>query len=115
MALKITNDCINCGVCETECPNGAIYECGREWRFADGTSVSGTFTTKSGHTYRADDFHHALSDDYYYVAPEKCTECTGFYDEPQCATVCPIDCCILDPLRIETEDDLLEKKNRLHT
>jgi len=24
MALMITNDCINCGVCEPECPNGAI-------------------------------------------------------------------------------------------
>ena len=24
MALKITNDCINCDVCEPECPNQAI-------------------------------------------------------------------------------------------
>ncbi len=24
MALIITDDCINCGVCEPECPNGAI-------------------------------------------------------------------------------------------
>lgn len=24
MALKITDDCINCDVCEPECPNGAI-------------------------------------------------------------------------------------------
>ncbi len=24
MALKITHDCINCGLCETECPNEAI-------------------------------------------------------------------------------------------
>ncbi len=24
MALMITDDCINCGVCESECPNGAI-------------------------------------------------------------------------------------------
>lgn len=25
MALKITNECINCDVCEPECPNDAIY------------------------------------------------------------------------------------------
>jgi ferredoxin len=26
MALLITDDCINCDVCEPECPNEAIYE-----------------------------------------------------------------------------------------
>ena len=26
MAIKITDDCINCGACEPECPNNAIYE-----------------------------------------------------------------------------------------
>ncbi|PCI44805.1 MAG: ferredoxin [Proteobacteria bacterium] len=26
MALLITDDCINCAVCEPECPNEAIYE-----------------------------------------------------------------------------------------
>ena len=26
MALKITDLCINCDVCEPECPNGAIYQ-----------------------------------------------------------------------------------------
>ena len=26
MALMITDACINCDVCEPECPNGAIYE-----------------------------------------------------------------------------------------
>lgn len=25
MALTITNDCINCDMCEPECPNKAIY------------------------------------------------------------------------------------------
>jgi ferredoxin len=25
MALMITDECINCDVCEPECPNGAIY------------------------------------------------------------------------------------------
>jgi len=26
MALRITNECINCDVCEPECPNDAIYQ-----------------------------------------------------------------------------------------
>lgn len=26
MALYITDECINCDVCEPECPNNAIYE-----------------------------------------------------------------------------------------
>jgi len=26
MALKITDDCINCDICEPECPNEAIYQ-----------------------------------------------------------------------------------------
>ena len=26
MALRITEQCINCDVCEPECPNGAIYD-----------------------------------------------------------------------------------------
>lgn len=25
MAMMITDECINCGVCEPECPNGAIF------------------------------------------------------------------------------------------
>lgn len=26
MALRITNECINCDVCEPECPNDAIFQ-----------------------------------------------------------------------------------------
>jgi ferredoxin len=26
MSLMITDECINCDVCEPECPNGAIYQ-----------------------------------------------------------------------------------------
>lgn len=31
MALMITDECINCDVCEPECPNNAIYE--GEWYY----------------------------------------------------------------------------------
>ena len=39
MAIKITDECINCGACEPECPNNAIYESGVGWIYADGTSL----------------------------------------------------------------------------
>ncbi|MGE5847292.1 MAG: 4Fe-4S binding protein, partial [Ignavibacteria bacterium] len=31
MAYLINEECINCGACEPECPNNAIYEGGNEW------------------------------------------------------------------------------------
>ncbi len=40
MAIKITDECINCGACEPECPNTAIYEGGREWNWAGGTALT---------------------------------------------------------------------------
>ena len=44
----------------------------------------------------------------------KCTECVGFHDEPQCAAVCPVDCCVDDPEHRETEEMLLAKKAFMH-
>ena len=41
MAIMITDECINCGACEPECPNNAIYEGGAEWKYSDGTSLKG--------------------------------------------------------------------------
>ena len=35
----ITDECINCGACEPECPNTAIYEGGQEWNWAGGTKL----------------------------------------------------------------------------
>lgn len=114
MAIKITDDCINCAACEPECPNGAIYEAGAEWRFSDKTEVSGTFTSASGFTAGADDAQPALSAEYFYIVSDKCTECEGFHEEPQCASVCPVDCCIKDESHPETKDQLLAKKSILH-
>ena len=114
MAIKITEECINCGACEPECPNNAIYAGGAEWRLSDKTAVSGTFTTKSGLTLEADAPQEALSADLYYIVPDKCTECVGFHDEPQCASVCPVDCCVPDEAIVESKEELLEKKAALH-
>ncbi|MBI4378545.1 MAG: YfhL family 4Fe-4S dicluster ferredoxin [Nitrospinae bacterium] len=78
MALKITEECVNCGVCEPECPNEAISE----------------------------------GSDMYVIDPHKCTECVGYFDEPQCVEVCPVDCITPDPEYKETREQLLAKKER---
>jgi len=52
-------------------------------------------------------------EDIYVIDPEKCTECVGYFDESQCAEVCPVDCCVPDPDHKETKEELLEKKKRL--
>jgi len=114
MAIIITDECINCGACEPECPNNAIYEGAEEWRFSDGTSLTGSITTLNGDDIIADDSLEPIDMDVYYIAPEKCTECIGFHDEPQCAAVCPVDCCIDDPEIRESEDELLAKKDFMH-
>ncbi len=73
MSLIITDECINCDVCEPECPNEAIYQ----------------------------------GDSIYEIDPNKCTECVGHYDAPQCVEVCPVDCI---PLGIEeTHEQLMDR------
>lgn len=114
MAIMITDDCINCGACEPECPNNAIYEGGVEWTIADGTSISDDYTLEDGTVVDAQDKLTPVSDEFYYIVPDKCTECVGFHEEPQCAAVCPVDCCVPDPEREETEEVLLGRKERLH-
>ncbi len=75
MALMITDECINCDVCEPECPNGAISQ----------------------------------GPEIYVIDPDKCTECVGHFDEPQCQQVCPVDCIPLNPEVRETHDELMAK------
>ncbi len=105
MAIKITEECINCGACEPECPNNAIYEGGNDWEYA-GNSYGEGAAAPSG----ANGFY---SSDYFYVVPDKCTECKGFHDAPQCQEVCPVDCCVQDPDHTEDEATLLAKKETL--
>jgi ferredoxin len=75
MALIITDECINCDVCEPECPNNAIYQ----------------------------------GEEIYEIDPDKCTECVGHFEQPQCQEVCPVDCIPVDPQRIESKDTLMDK------
>ena len=79
MALMITDECINCDVCEPECPNEAIYQ----------------------------------GEEIYEIDPEKCTECVGHFEQPQCQEVCPVDCIPVNPQRIETKQQLLAKYQML--
>lgn len=114
MAIIITEECINCGACEPECPNNAIYEGGMEWSMADGTKVEGTYKLEDGREVDVNEKHEAIDDDLYFIVPDKCTECVGFHEEPQCAAVCPVDCCVPDPDREESEEELLTRKSNLH-
>ncbi len=79
MALMITDDCINCDVCEPACPNGAI----------------------------------SMGELIYQIDPDKCTECVGHFDEPQCQQLCPVACIPVDPQHQETPDQLQAKFIRL--
>ncbi len=114
MAIMITDECINCGACEPECPNNAIYEGGMDWAMNDGTAVTGMFVLEDNKEVSADERVEPMSDEFYYIVPDKCTECVGFHEEPQCAAVCPVDCCVDDPEREETEEVLLARKDALH-
>src|SRR5213593_3697952 len=95
MATMITSECINCGACEPECPNTAIYQGAVEWQAPDGS------------------MHPPVSNDIFYIVPEKCTECVGFHDHEACAAVCPVDCCVPDPNIPETHDVLLARARPL--
>ena len=114
MAIIITDECINCDACVAECPNNAIYEPDSEWSYSDETSLSGTVSTPDGREVDADAENEAVSDEFYFIVTDKCTECVGFHDEPQCAAVCPVDCCVDDPDNPNTEEENLQKKSSLH-
>src|SRR5690554_299577 len=94
MAIIITDDCINGGACEPECPNTAIYEGADDWRCKDGTALSGRIVLPDGTGVDADEAHTPASHDSSLMVPGKCTGCEGFHEEPQCAAVCPVECCV---------------------
>lgn len=79
MALWITDECINCDVCEPECPNEAI----------------------------------SMGPEIYHIDPQRCTECVGHFDEPQCVQLCPVNCIPVNPQYVETREQLQAKYERL--
>ena len=107
MALFITDECINCDVCEPECPNDAI-SMGAEIYQIDPNKC----TECVGH------FDEPTCQVLCPVAcipfdPAKCTECVGHFDEPQCQQVCPVSCIPFNPAWRETPDELRAKYDRL--
>ncbi|MDZ7717650.1 MAG: 4Fe-4S dicluster domain-containing protein [Balneolaceae bacterium] len=115
MSVFITDTCINCAACEPECPNQAIYEPGAEWSMAEGTELSGTVSLLNGTEVDADEMQEPLSDEFYFIVPDKCTECTGFHEEEQCIAFCPVpDCIIPDPDHEDSEDELMARHDFLH-
>jgi ferredoxin len=64
MAVRITQECINCEACAPECPVAAILE---------------------------EDHEKNPHGDYFYVKPESCVECVDHADAPRCAEACPTE------------------------
>lgn len=60
--------------------------------------------------------NNAISEgpDIFEIEPAKCTECVTFNDTPACAAICPVDACITDQNRVETEAQLVEKVKQLY-
>ena len=73
----------HCGACEPECPNNAIYEAAVDWKYSEGTSLTGSIVNVDGIEFDADAVQDPVSDEVYYIVPDKCTECKGFHEEPQ--------------------------------
>lgn len=56
----------------------------------------------------------AAGEQLFVIDPRRCTECVGFHEEEQCAAVCPVDACLPDPDREESEAALFERAKKLH-
>ncbi|MCJ7466484.1 MAG: ferredoxin, partial [Maribacter sp.] len=91
-----------------------IYEPDQEWSYSDETALKGLVEAPDGREINADALNPPVSDEFYFIVSDKCTECKGFHDEPQCASVCPVDCCIPDVAHVESEEVLLQRKVWLH-
>lgn len=80
MAVMITDSCINCGDCASECPVAAILDDSNERNPHEG--------------------------ERFYVKPETCVECVGHADAPRCVEACPTEGCIVwdMPYTVENEE-----------
>jgi hypothetical protein len=67
---------------------------------------SGSFVLVDGTMVDAAERFDAIATDTYFIVPNKSTEYQGFHKEPQCVTVCPVDCCVPDEAYIESSEQL---------
>ncbi|KIM11326.1 MAG: 4Fe-4S ferredoxin [Sulfuricurvum sp. PC08-66] len=65
MSVMITDACINCDACASECPVSAILS--------------------------DSDEKNPFEGERFYVKPETCVECVGHADSPRCADACPTE------------------------
>lgn len=77
MSVIINDTCITCDACLQQCPVNAIL----------------------------DDQNNPTGKKQYYVQPDKCVECVGIYDDPQCAAICPSIGCITWDMPFSAEFD----------
>jgi ferredoxin len=56
----------------------------------------------------------SLGDEIFAIDPTHCSECVGFSDTQKCAEACPIDCCVADPERRESEEVLFKRAQEIH-
>ena len=56
----------------------------------------------------------AEGEDIYIIDALKCTECVGFFHEPQCAMVCPTEACEQNPDFYEDRATLMARAMSLH-
>jgi ferredoxin len=66
MSLEILESCVGCFACEPLCPNSAIRAVIQPGR------------------------------PLFRIDPDRCTECLGDHDLPQCAEICPVEGAIVD-------------------
>ncbi len=94
MAMKVDpENCIDCGACIDPCPNHAVLTGDETWE-SDGVT-------------------NAALSDKHFIAPDRCTECVGYYDAPQCVEACPVDCITKDAAHEESREVLEAKAKRL--
>lgn len=53
-------------------------------------------------------------DPIYVIDPDRCTECVGHYDEPNCIGVCPVDAIVADMDNRESVYELEYKFRKLN-
>jgi ferredoxin len=49
----------------------------------------------------------------YEIDPQRCTECVGHFEEPECVQLCPVACIPVHPQWVESQENLWQKYRRL--
>ena len=83
MSYIISDDCINCGACEIECPQNAVHPGIRSRGVKNPVFTNNMLL-----------FNGFIPSEHFYVDQYKCNNCEGFYLSVRCNEVCPVSCCL---------------------